>query len=58
MNYVLGAAAQNASNARLHAGPFVHAAATRSGEHDDRAQFLAGVDIFLAGISALRNRAL
>ncbi|MDX3800053.1 TetR/AcrR family transcriptional regulator [Streptomyces sp. AK04-3B] len=33
--------------------PFVHAAATRLGEHDDREQFLVGVDIFLAGISAL-----
>jgi hypothetical protein len=78
VNYVLGVAAQNASNARLRAGgdtdrgafledvatlwaqvdqgryPFVHAAATRLGEHDDREQFLAGVDIFLAGITALR----
>ncbi len=78
VNYVLGVAAQNAANARLHAGgdtdresflenaaaewaqidpdryPFVHAAATRLGEHDDREQFLVGVDIFLAGISALR----
>lgn len=34
--------------------PFVYAAATRLGEHDDREQFLVGVDIFLAGISALR----
>ncbi|MFE4061903.1 TetR/AcrR family transcriptional regulator [Streptomyces sp. NPDC059096] len=34
--------------------PFVHAAAAHLGEHDDRAQFLVGVDIFLAGISALR----
>ncbi|MGQ4332043.1 TetR/AcrR family transcriptional regulator [Streptomyces hayashii] len=34
--------------------PFVHAAATRLGAHDDREQFLVGVDIFLAGISALR----
>ncbi|GGQ91008.1 hypothetical protein Saso_75310 [Streptomyces asoensis] len=33
--------------------PFVHAAATRLGEHDDREQFLVGVDIFLAGVSAL-----
>ncbi|WP_435849560.1 hypothetical protein [Streptomyces tibetensis] len=36
--------------------PFVHAAATRLGEHDDREQFLVGVDIFLAGIAALRQR--
>ncbi|MFF6908426.1 TetR/AcrR family transcriptional regulator [Streptomyces sp. NPDC012389] len=34
--------------------PFVHAAAEQLGEHDDREQFLVGVDIFLAGISALR----
>ncbi|MFE1027711.1 TetR/AcrR family transcriptional regulator [Streptomyces sp. NPDC058818] len=34
--------------------PFVHAAAPRLGEHDDREQFLVGVDIFLAGISTLR----
>ncbi|KAK1186228.1 TetR/AcrR family transcriptional regulator C-terminal domain-containing protein [Streptomyces sp. NBS 14/10] len=34
--------------------PFVHAAATQLREHDDREQFLVGVDIFLAGISALR----
>lgn len=78
VNYVLGVAAQNASNARLRAGSnmdreaflknaatqwaqvdpgrysFVHAAATRLGEHDDREQFLVGVDIFLAGISTLR----
>ncbi|MDN3356225.1 TetR/AcrR family transcriptional regulator C-terminal domain-containing protein [Actinomadura sp. DC4] len=34
--------------------PFTHAAATRLPEHDDREQFLAGVDIFLAGIATLR----
>ncbi|WP_410642937.1 TetR/AcrR family transcriptional regulator [Amycolatopsis sp. lyj-346] len=34
--------------------PFVHQAATRLAEHDDREQFLAGVDIFLAGIATLR----
>lgn len=33
--------------------PFVHKAATRLREHDDREQFLAGVDIFLAGIATL-----
>ncbi|HVV07687.1 TetR/AcrR family transcriptional regulator [Amycolatopsis sp.] len=33
--------------------PFVQAAATRLREHDDREQFLAGVDIFLAGIATL-----
>ncbi|MCR6488084.1 TetR/AcrR family transcriptional regulator [Amycolatopsis sp. OK19-0408] len=33
--------------------PFVHKAATQLRAHDDRAQFLAGVDIFLAGIATL-----
>jgi AcrR family transcriptional regulator len=33
--------------------PFVHAAATQLREHDDREQFLTGVDIFLTGIAAL-----
>ncbi|GHG13652.1 MULTISPECIES: TetR/AcrR family transcriptional regulator [Amycolatopsis] len=36
--------------------PFVHKAATHLREHDDREQFLAGVDIFLAGIAALPDR--
>ena len=36
--------------------PIVHAAASQLGEHDDRAQFLVGVDIFLAGISALHRQ--
>ena len=35
--------------------PFVHQAATQLREHDDREQFLAGVDIFLAGIATLRG---
>ncbi|MET8997037.1 TetR family transcriptional regulator [Amycolatopsis sp. Hca4] len=34
--------------------PFVHRAAAQLREHDDREQFLAGVDILLAGIGALR----
>ncbi|MEV5713359.1 helix-turn-helix domain-containing protein [Amycolatopsis mediterranei] len=34
--------------------PFVHRAATHLREHDDREQFLAGVDFFLAGIATLR----
>jgi AcrR family transcriptional regulator len=34
--------------------PFVHKAAAELPEHDDRDQFLAGVDIFLAGIATLR----
>jgi len=36
--------------------PFVHAAVTRLREHNDRDQFLAGVDIFLTGIAALRQQ--
>jgi hypothetical protein len=31
----------------------VHAAVTQLREHDDREQFLVGVDIFLTGIAAL-----
>ncbi|WP_211762468.1 TetR/AcrR family transcriptional regulator [Kutzneria sp. CA-103260] len=33
--------------------PFMHKAATQVRDHDDRAQFLAGIDIFLAGIATL-----
>ncbi|WIB66971.1 hypothetical protein DEI93_13545 [Curtobacterium sp. MCBD17_035] len=29
--------------------------AARLGDHDDQEQFLAGVDIFLAGVRALTN---
>jgi hypothetical protein len=32
--------------------PFVHQVATQLREHDDREQFLAGIDIFLAGIDS------
>jgi AcrR family transcriptional regulator len=34
--------------------PFVHASAQQLREHDDREQFLAGVDIVVAGIATLR----
>jgi len=34
--------------------PFVQKAAAHLREHDDREQFLAGVDLFLAGIATLR----
>jgi len=34
--------------------PFVHATVTQLRDHDDREQFLAGIDIFLTGIAALR----
>ncbi|GIM91903.1 TetR/AcrR family transcriptional regulator [Paractinoplanes toevensis] len=73
VNYVLGAAAQHAAGARRAPDQaarqeYLQALATKwAGEdpdaaellrdHDDRAQFLAGVDIFLAGVSALRKPA-
>ncbi|GAA1869788.1 TetR/AcrR family transcriptional regulator [Pseudonocardia ailaonensis] len=71
MQYVLGAAAQNAANARVAAPgvgraeflgevaetwkaldgyPFARAVADQMREHDDRAQFLAGIDLVLTGI--------
>lgn len=34
--------------------PFVHKAAAHLPGHDDREQFLAGIDIFLAGVTTLR----
>jgi AcrR family transcriptional regulator len=34
--------------------PFVHQVATQLGEHDDRKQFLAGIDLILAGIRTIR----
>jgi len=34
--------------------PFVHQAAAQLREHDDREQFLAGIDLFLAGIETIR----
>jgi len=33
--------------------PFVHQQATQIAEHDDREQYLAGIDLILAGIEAL-----
>jgi AcrR family transcriptional regulator len=39
---------------QLDADPLVQESAALLPEHDDRAQFLAGVDIFLAGITAVR----
>ena len=35
--------------------PFVHRAGSQLREHDDREQFLAGVDLILAGIDAVRR---
>ena len=77
LNFILGAAGQNAANARLVPPnadrsafleivvahwtsrdpaeyPFVHRIAGRLREHDDREQFLAGVDLILAGMAAVR----
>ena len=34
--------------------PFVHRVATQLREHDDREQFLAGIDLILAGIGTVR----
>lgn len=75
VNYVLGAAGQNAANAREHAPgtdrtaflgavaarwarldperyPFVRQMAAQLPGHDDREQFLAGIDLILTGITA------
>ncbi|MGW3567613.1 TetR/AcrR family transcriptional regulator [Streptomyces sp. NPDC000941] len=76
MHYILGAAGQNAANARILGPdvdraefldavsttweeldpddyPFTRAVADQVREHDDREQFLAGIDLVLAGIAAL-----
>jgi hypothetical protein len=34
--------------------PFMHQVATQLPEHDDREQFLAGIDLILAGITTIR----
>jgi AcrR family transcriptional regulator len=76
VQYILGAAAQNAANARV-AGPdvdrteflgavataweeldpdcypFTRTVADQLREHDDREQFLAGIDLVLTGITAV-----
>jgi AcrR family transcriptional regulator len=76
MQYILGAASQNAANGRVLGPdadraafldavstawealdpddyPFTRAVADQMREHDDREQFLAGIDLVLAGITAL-----
>ncbi|GAA1071796.1 TetR/AcrR family transcriptional regulator [Tsukamurella spumae] len=78
VGYVLGAAAQNAANARSELArsgpgreellgdvaarieqldpaefPYLRRIAGTMARHDDRAQFLAGLDLLLAGIDAL-----
>jgi AcrR family transcriptional regulator len=50
----LDAAAEQWAQVNPSRYPFAHAAATRLREHDDREQFIAGLDIFLTGIAALR----
>jgi hypothetical protein len=35
--------------------PFVHQVATQLREHDDREQFLTGIDLILAGITTVRS---
>ena len=75
VQYILGAAAQNAANARTLGPdtdrgefldavsttweeldpddyPFTRAVADQMREHDDREQFLAGIDLILTGITA------
>ncbi|GAA4773679.1 TetR/AcrR family transcriptional regulator [Actinomycetospora chlora] len=76
VQYIVGAAAQNAANARVvgpggdraailgemargwedldpDAYPFTRAVAGQMRAHDDREQFLAGIDLALAGVAAL-----
>ncbi|GAB3974848.1 TetR/AcrR family transcriptional regulator [Actinoallomurus acanthiterrae] len=76
VHYILGAAGQNAANARVPEPgvdraefldavstaweeldpddyPFARAIADQLREHDDREQFLAGIDLVLTGITAL-----
>ncbi|MFJ9174326.1 TetR/AcrR family transcriptional regulator [Streptomyces sp. NPDC102360] len=79
LNYVLGAAAQNAANARLALPvgadrstflggiaarwteldaarhPFLRQVSAELPEHDDRTQFLAGIDLILAGVDTARR---
>jgi AcrR family transcriptional regulator len=50
----LGKVAQQWAELDPERYPFVHKASAQLREHDDREQFLAGVDIFLAGIATLR----
>ncbi|GII60355.1 TetR family transcriptional regulator [Sphaerisporangium krabiense] len=76
VHYILGAAGQNAANARVLASdadraefldaasraweeldpddyPFTRAVANQVREHDDREQFLAGIDLILTGVTTL-----
>lgn len=51
---VLGALADQWTALDPAAHPFVHRIAAQLRDHDDRQQFLAGVDLILAGIDTLR----
>jgi AcrR family transcriptional regulator len=50
----LGAAAQRWAQLDPAQYPFVRQIATQLREHDDREQFLAGIDLILAGVGTLR----
>ena len=50
----LGAAAQRWAQLDPAKYPFVRQIATQLREHDDREQFLAGIDLILAGITTVR----
>ncbi|MFC8448725.1 TetR/AcrR family transcriptional regulator [Kitasatospora sp. NPDC057223] len=52
---VLGAAAAQWAQLDPARYPFVHRVAAQLPEHDDREQFLAGIDLILAGIQAPRH---
>ncbi|MBJ7288445.1 helix-turn-helix domain-containing protein [Williamsia sp.] len=55
-SHVLGAVADRWAAMDDDEFPFVRYLSTRLRDHDDREQFLAGVDIFLAGIAAEDDR--
>lgn len=51
---VLGAVADRLKGLDAAAYPFIRRIAAQFGDHDDREQFLAGIDLILAGIEAGR----
>jgi hypothetical protein len=53
MQYILGAAGQNAANARVLASGADRGEYLGAVEHDDHAEFLAGITLVLAGITAV-----
>ncbi|QWW70024.1 TetR/AcrR family transcriptional regulator [Rhizobium sp. WYJ-E13] len=52
---VLGAIAASWTERDPARYPFVHHLATKLRDHDDREQFLAGIDLILAGIGAIKG---